>query len=113
MVIDGYMGDVYSTAEYTRDDFYGYQLVEVRKMLKGVMTDKPIHVDYYYVLKSAKVIVNYIDTNNNPVADTEVINGKVFDEFETHRKDIKGYNLVDVNNNMETETKVQKLFSVL
>ena len=110
VVIDGYMGDVYSTAEYTRDDFYGYQLVEVPENVKGVMTDKPIHVDYYYVLKSAKVIVNYIDTNNNPVADTEVINGKVFDEFETHRKDIKGYNLVDVNNNMETETKVQSFF---
>ena len=110
VVIDGYMGDVYSTAEYTRDDFYGYQLVEVPENVKGIMTDKPIHVDYYYVLKSAKVIVNYIDTNNNPVADTEVINGKVFDEFETHRKDIKGYNLVDVNNNMETETKVQSFF---
>ena len=110
VVIDGYMGDDYSTAEYTRDDFYGYQLVEIPKNISGVMTDAPIHVNYYYVLKSTKVIVNHVDTNNNPVADTEVIDGKVFDAFETHRKAIKGYKLVDVNNNMETDTEVASFF---
>ncbi|MDE6413173.1 MAG: MucBP domain-containing protein, partial [Eubacterium sp.] len=106
VVIDGYMGDVYSTDNYVRDDFYGYQLVDAHpEYSNGVMTKEPISVNYYYVLKSTKVIVNYIDTEGKTVADTEVINGNVFDAFETHRKEIKGYNLVDINDNITTETQ--------
>ena len=105
VVIDGYMGDAYSTAQYTRDDFYGYQLVEMPENVTGTMTDKAIYVNYYYALKGTKVIVNYIDENGTSVAPSKVIEGKVFDAFETHRLDIEGYNLIDINDNITSKTK--------
>ena len=79
--------------------FKGYDLVATPNNASGQFKKTPIVVEYKYVLKDASVIVNYIDTDNNKLADSEEINGKVFDEYTTMAKDIDGYELTEAPSN--------------
>lgn len=46
---------------------------------------------YIYQLKDTKVIVEYVDTEGNTLADSDIIEGKIFDEYATEPKKIDGY----------------------
>lgn len=89
--IDGKVFDTYNTEQM---DFYGYELIEVPENAAGKMSEETIIVDYIYKLKDTSVTVNYIDTENNKLADSNVIYGKVFSEYETAPKNIQYYSLL-------------------
>ena len=63
------------------------------------MNKDEITVIYVYDLKSTSVTINYLDENGKQIADSETINGKVFDEYKTTSKEIEGYTLTIVPNN--------------
>ena len=94
--ISGKVFDKYTT---TSKVIYGYDLIEEPDNKFGTMTDEPITVTYVYALKSANVTVKYVDTDNNPLSEDLVINGKVFDEYTTAPKTIYGYNLISQTDN--------------
>ena len=91
--ITGKVKDPYSTSA---KDVYGYELIATPDNSQGEMTEEPITVNYIYRLKDTSVIVNYLDENNEPLADSITIEGKVFDEYKTEAKEFNGYVLTEI-----------------
>ena len=94
-VHEGAEGDEYDIKPMTFD---GYDLVEDRlpDNAKGTMKVDSFDVIYYYIYRT-KVNVKYIDkVTGEPVADDEVINGHEGDAYQTERKVVDDYKLVEV-----------------
>ncbi len=95
---EGNEGDLYSIKS---KEFEGYDLVKEKlpKNAEGKMAKEEIDVKYYYIRK-AKVIVRYLEKDTNKVlAKEETIEGHEGDKYDTERKEIEGYNLVEVPKN--------------
>ena len=102
-VINGHEGDEYETE---RKEIDGYDIVieSIPENKKGIMTEEPIEVKYYYRAK-ATVTVNHIDNYTGKelleidsetkaeVDSSVVINGHEGDEYNTSSKSFKGYEL--------------------
>ena len=91
----GNEGDPYDIKPMTFD---GYDLVEDKlpTNAKGTMKVDSFDVIYYYIYRT-KVNAKYIDKiTGEPVADSEVIDGHEGDAYETERKVVDGYKLVEV-----------------
>ena len=54
-------------------------------------------------LKDSQVIVKYVDEAGNSLADSIIINGKVFDKYQTEAKSFYGYELTEVPQNAKGE----------
>ena len=121
VVIEGKVGDPYKT-EYAKNINEKYELVAEKLPANATGTiekynaEKPQEVIYYYKLKPAKVIINYLekdedtdDTNNLVLTAQEKINGYVDEKYNTntnHRKETitkenKTYTLVSDSGNTE------------
>ena len=96
-------------------EFEGYDLVtedtfgnsRLPDNAEGEMKrDEVIEVKYYYI-KKAKVIVKYLEeddtpedtTDNQVLAEEEIIEGHENDDYETEAKEIEGYDLVEIPDN--------------
>ena len=96
-------------------EFEGYDLVtedtfgnsRLPDNAEGKMKrDEVIEVKYYYI-KKAKVIVKYLEedetpedtTDNQVLAEGEIIEGHENDNYETEAKEIEGYDLVEIPEN--------------
>ncbi len=99
IVTRGNMGDAYTSEQPPAEDIYGYNLVEIPANANGTMDKVTTTVNYVYQLKKSFVIVNYLDALGNKIADSITIEGKVFDAFETQRKSIYGFKLIDITQN--------------
>ena len=86
--IGGYVNEEYQTAP---KEFYGYELTQQPDNANGIYLEEPQDVYYIYRLKDTKVIVEYVDTEGNTLADSDIIEGKVFDEYATELKKIDSY----------------------
>ncbi len=73
----------------------GYELVETPANASGVLHENSDNVEYTYRLKDTSVIINYIDEKRNEIAERDIINGKVFDSYETNAKEFYGYILTN------------------
>ena len=127
VVIEGKVGDKYKT-ESAKNINEKYELV-VEKLpanatgtIEKYNADKPQEVIYYYKLKPAKVIINYLekdedtdDSNNLVLTAQEKINGYVDEKYNTntnHRKETiehngKMYTLVEDSENTEGTMSLQ------
>lgn len=94
--ISGKVFDEYQTEE---KDIYGYQLIENPPNNIGTMTEENITVTYCYQLKDTSVIAKYIDEEGKELANSETMQGKVFDEYKTQTKEICGYKLTKMPGN--------------
>ncbi len=109
---EGNEGDLYNIPSR---EFEGYDLVTEDKdgnsrlpeNAEGEMKrDEVIEVKYYYI-KKAKVIVKYLEeddtpedtTDNQVLAEEEIIEGHENDNYETEAKEIEDYNLVKIPEN--------------
>lgn len=88
--ISGKTLDEYRT---TPLEIYGYKPIELPANASGILHEDSEDVEYIYALKDSSVTVNYLDDEGNPIAESETINGKVFDHYETSAKEINGYRL--------------------
>lgn len=100
VTIQGKVFDKYNTENKT---FYGYELTAVPDNASGVMTEGRIVVNYIYKLKDTSVLVNYVDEDHQPIAESETISGKVFDSYSTTPKTIYGYELTATPSNAKGE----------
>lgn len=112
--IKGELGKSYTTEQKSFDN---YNFVEVVGETAGTLTTEPKDVIYYYEKKVGKVVVTYEDENGKEVLKEEK-NGKVGDEYTVTVKDIPGYEIVEVPENVEgtykdgvieVKIKVQKI----
>ena len=129
VIIEGKEGDEYST-EPAENISNKYELVEEKLPANAEGTiekyneEKPQEVIYYYRLKPAKVIINYLekdsdsnDNNNQVLSEPEEINGYVDDKYntdekhkkETITKDKKKYTLVEDSGNTEGTMTVEDI----
>ena len=129
VVIEGKEGDPYTTAEANNIN-EKYELVAERLPANATGTiekyneEKPQEVIYYYRLKPAKVLINYLekdedtdDSNNLVLTAQEKIDGHVDDVYNTdtdHRKetiekDGKKYTLVSDSGNKTGNMTVQDI----
>ena len=129
VVIEGKAGDPYKT-ESAKNINEKYELVAEK--LPGNATgtiekynaDKPQEVIYYYKLKPAKVIINYLekdedtdDSNNQVLENKAELNGYVDEKYNTntaHRKETiekegKTYTLVSNSGNTEGTMTLQNI----
>ncbi|MDE5604908.1 MAG: MucBP domain-containing protein, partial [Eubacterium sp.] len=88
---------------------YGYELVEIPKNASGKYTQHKVVVNYTYVLKDAVVTANYVDLDGNPLAESETIKGKFFDEYKTRAKTIPGYQLTATPSNSRGEFNADEI----
>ena len=129
VVIEGKEGNPYATEEATNVS-EKYELVEEKlpENAEGTIEkydeEKPQEVIYYYRLKPAKVLINYLekdgdsdDSNNVILSEQEQIDGHVDDSYNTdteHRKetitkDGKTYTLVEDSKNTEGAMTVEDI----
>ena len=129
VVIEGKEGDPYTTAEANNIN-EKYELVAEKLPANATGTiekyneEKPQEVIYYYRLKPAKVLINYLekdedtdDSNNVVLSGQEQIDGHVDDSYNTdtdHRKetiekDGKTYTLVSDSGNKTGNMTVQDI----
>lgn len=88
--VTGKIGDTYTSKE---KEIKGYILTKTPENANGTMQDENTIVNYVYKEKDAKVIVKYVDSNNKEISDSNVINGKYFQKYDTSGKTISGYSL--------------------
>ena len=100
--IQGHENDNYNT-EGKKKEIPKYVLVGDSGNTKGKMKvtvnedgtfDIETKVTYYYKKQAGGVIVNHIDIATNKVIESEKIDGKVGDRYETNYKTIEDYDLV-------------------
>ena len=129
VVIEGKEGNPYTTEEATNVS-EKYELVEEKlpENAEGTIEkyneEKPQEVIYYYRLKPAKVLINYLekdgdsdDSNNVILGEQERIDGYVDDQYNTdteHRKETitnngKTYTLVEDSKNTEGTMTVEDI----
>lgn len=90
------VGEKYQTLS---KDIENYQLLRVEGDESGIINNAPVTVKYVYALKDTNVTANYKDESGKTIADSETINGKVFDDYKTTAKDIYGYELTATPSN--------------
>ena len=89
------------------DSIPGYKLREKSEDGLVEFTEEPKIIIFTYD-KEAKVIINYIEKETNEVLEIENKKGIVGEEYETHEKTYKGYELIEEEkptNNKGTMTK--------
>ena len=106
---EGNEGDEYTTKP---KEFKGYSLVEEKypENAEGKMKREVITVNYYYKKKeAATVIIKYIDKETNEeIKEKIVIEGYEGDEYKTERKELEGYEFVEVVGEQEGTMKEEK-----
>ncbi len=95
--IKGELGKSYTTEQKSFED---YNFVEVIGETTGTLTTELKNVTYYYERKAGKVVVTYEDENGKEVLKEEK-NGKVGYEYFVTVKDIPGYEIVEVPENIK------------
>src|SRR5699024_8733068 len=94
------VGDDYQTEAKT---ITGYKLVGTPPNANGVITNKEQVVTYVYDDENnpdpdpdgdKHVLVHYLDTKGNKVAEDETLTGAYQDPYETEAKTVDGYKLV-------------------
>ena len=102
---------------YEDKNIVGYKL-EKTENLPLTVSENPDNniIKIYYIRKDAKVIVKYLEKDTNEVLDESanyIINGKVFDEYETEQKEFEGYTFVESTNNTigtMTENEIEVIY---
>ena len=116
-VINTFAGTQYDVTDRIRRDIDGYYLDYVPGNATGTYQggeyEHPITVTYRYCKRDAVVVANYLENVTNKVLapryEHGVNNG---DEYETHPKDIKYYQLVSTIGDFEHGTVVKALTTV-
>ena len=102
---------------YEDKNIVGYKL-EKTENLPLTVSENPDNniIKIYYIRKDAKVIVKYLEKDTNEVLDESanyIINGKVFDEYETEQKEFEGYTFIESTNNTigtMTENEIEVIY---
>lgn len=88
-ILNKYYGDTYdvSTNEYknksTIPSKYEYSSVNPSNEVTGTITKSSIIINYYYKLKDAKIVINYLeDKTNSKLAESTVINTKYDNKYD-------------------------------
>ena len=102
VTLTGNVGDSYATEEKT---FNGYEIVSIPSNANGKFKTTTTTVTYEYEKTSAvengTVIVRYIDEETNKeIASSITLTGKVGEKYTTSSKNIEGYTLSFVPNNV-------------
>ena len=92
-------GKVGTNYETERKQIENYRYVEVQGEESGKIEEDPIEIIYVYEKIPAKVEVKYLekqeDGSDKEIAESDIIDGYVGEEYETMRKEIESYRAVE------------------
>lgn len=92
VIQQGYKGEDYNTEN---KDFENYELIKVPENSKGKMNKEEIVVTYYYIHKSAGVIVNYYDVDTKEkLKEEQKVEGHQGDDYNTLQEEFEKYDIV-------------------
>jgi hypothetical protein len=94
-IMTGIVGEKYETTDKKID---GYTVSDLPINASGFFTNEDIEVIYIYDKieeEKGKVTIQYLDRNENYLAESEVITGNLGESYETTAKEITGYTLGD------------------
>lgn len=94
-LIEDFVGENYETVKKSVD---GYKFVEVEGNETGTFSKETTNVIYKYA-KLGKLVVKYVDEDNNSLEQDIVTNEVIGTSYETSAKTINGYKLVRVEGN--------------
>ena len=94
-LIEDFVGENYETVKKSVD---GYKFVEVEGNETGTISKETTNVIYKYA-KLGKLVVKYVDEDNNSLEQDIVTNEVIGTSYETSAKTINGYRLVRVEGN--------------
>ena len=94
-LIEDFVGENYETVKKSVD---GYKFVEVEGNETGTFSKETTNVIYKYA-KLGKLVVKYVDEDNNSLEQDIVTNEVIGTSYETSAKTINGYRLVRVEGN--------------
>ena len=94
-IIEGFVNDSYKTS---KKDIDGYKFIEVEGNETGIISKETTNVIYKYA-KLGKLVVKYVDEDNNSLEQDIVTNEVIGTSYETSAKTINGYRLVRVEGN--------------
>ena len=99
---EGIVGERYDVTE-DKKEIPGYTLIEEPEEKEGVFTNEPQEKVYYYA-KNTEVVVKYLEkdeteenTDNQVVAEEEIISGYEGKEYTTEQKTVPNYTFVEVS----------------
>ncbi|MCZ2491448.1 MucBP domain-containing protein, partial [Dellaglioa carnosa] len=91
IILQGKYGEAYMTEQ---KNITGWVFKEVQGVANGTYNGVVQEVSYIYQREeAAPVTVNYVDTNGAKIADSDVLNGRVDDEYTTNSKVVEGWAL--------------------
>ena len=99
VTINGNVNDDYVTDQLRIN---GYEIDRVEGETEDSIKEEPTYVTYYYKTaaadspKQGQVLVHYVDEEGKAIANDEVINGTVGEQYIAIEKVIAGYELLDV-----------------
>ncbi|MDE5669898.1 MAG: MucBP domain-containing protein, partial [Eubacterium sp.] len=105
-------GNVFDKYSTSAKEIKGYELVSVPENAQGELTEELIVVNYVYKLKDSKLIIRYVDEEGNEIAESDVVNGKVFESYSTTAKSIYEYQLISSTNNTSGEMTEEDILIV-
>jgi hypothetical protein len=84
-------GDEYNI---TPKNIPNYDLISNGDAVTGVVKDDEIIINFIYRIQSAKITVNYVDAENNPIIESKIINTVVGAQYSVSPEEIKKYVLI-------------------
>lgn len=87
--------------ETEKREIDNYDYIESTNNETGIILEGEQEVIYYYTRIDTSVLVKHQDREGNPLAEDELIEGKIWDPYTTHEKEIENYRLYSVTDNKE------------
>lgn len=102
--IEGLEEEKYETK---RKEYEKYKYIADSGNVRGKLKREKIVVNYYYEKKQGKVKIIYVDEEGKELY-TEIITGKIDEEYEVEEKEIKNYRIKEYPNNRKGMIEVEE-----
>lgn len=90
----------YNVTDESNKDIQYYTLEIIEGITEGIVNDN-INIIVHYVRNNGKVIVQYVDTDGSELTESEILEGKVQEEYTTEAKSFNGYELIGTPDNQD------------
>ena len=93
-------GTSYELSEQANKAIAHYTFDSIDSDTSGLLTEDTT-INVYYVKNNGKVIVQYVDTDGSELTESEILEGKVQEEYTTEAKSFNGYELIGTPDNQD------------
>ena len=100
-------GTINSSYQTTKKEIPGYDLISIPNNAKGKFSNEKQTVKYVYRLKTAKLIIKYVDENNKEIKTQKQDILNYDSKYQVKVPDIAGYSFKEVKDNQNLNGKIK------